>query len=291
MKKIILLGIICTCLIGCIADNKLDVSKHMYKVSKSVHYGYILGTNHSAKKYSALDDYTEKAYEESNRLILEISMDSYESQKNIEKTKINSVKTTFTDEQMKKFDKLKNKYNILKRSDIKEYNIAAISSLCTEEIANKEGYNSQNSPDLYLYNKAISNNKTFVQLEDQNSQYELLASLSKEVPDYYLDELSKIDHYTKEINDFNANYYNANKKQWKKYMKGYLQGKDFSENKLYVLDKIGTERNIKMVEKLDMYFQEDVISFVAVGVSHVEGDNGILKLLEEKGYHVEYVKK
>lgn len=291
MKKIILFGLVSICLFGCATNTRLDVSKHLYKVSKGEHYGYLLGTNHSAKKYNTLDDYTEKAYEESDRLILEISMDNYESQKNIEKTKMNSVETTLTDEQMRKFDLLRKKYNTLKQNNIKKFNIATISSLCTEEISNKEGYSSQNAIDLYLYNKAVSDNKTFEQIENQNFQYELLASLSKEVPNYYLNELSRVSNYTKEINDFNTNYYNASKKQWKKYISEYLQGQNFSKNKLYVLNKMGTERNKKMIDKIDSYFQEDAISFIAIGISHIEGDNGILKLLEEKGYHVENVKK
>ena len=77
MKKIILFGLVSICLFGCATNTRLDVSKHLYKVSKGEHYGYLLGTNHSAKKYNTLDDYTEKAYEESDRLILEISMDNY----------------------------------------------------------------------------------------------------------------------------------------------------------------------------------------------------------------------
>ena len=101
---------------------------------------------------------------------------------------------------------LRKKYNTLKQNNIKKFNIATISSLCTEEISNKEGYSSQNAIDLYLYNKAVSDNKTFEQIENQNFQYELLASLSKEVPNYYLNELSRVSYRDKISQKINCMY-------------------------------------------------------------------------------------
>jgi hypothetical protein len=286
-KKIISLLLFVVLLVGCNQNKTITVSQHLYKISKGNKYCYILGTNHFSKEFDKLDSYTENAYIESDRLILEINLDISESQKYIEKMKINSVEDELNEQQMEEFNKIKSHYKILNNDEITQYNLATISSLCTEDIANEEGYYSKNSIDLYFYNRAISEGKTFDQLETVEFQYELLASLSKEVPEYFLSELSNYNNFSKDINDINDKYYNASKTEWEEFMKEYLNESNYSKDKLYAMNKLANDRNITMTEKIDEYFKDDYISFIGIGASHLEGNNGILSLLQSKGYKID----
>lgn len=290
IKYIILLVCVC-CITACTKNNVLDVSTHLYKVSKDNKYFYILGTNHTAKAYSKLDSVTEEALDESDKLILEVDMDMSKTQEYVKKMKINNIKDEFTDQQKKQFNVILNQYNILSKPDVNEYNIATISSLCTEEVSNKDGYFSKNSIDLYLYNRAMSENKLFDQFETVEEQYNLLAELSKEAPDYYLEELSDYNAFYKYVNTFNKMYYESNRVEWQRYMDKYLSLDNLSEEGVYVFDKINLERNVKVVDKIDHFFKDNYILFVGIGVSHLEGNKGILCLLEEKGYVIEYYEK
>ena len=46
------------------------------------------------------------------------------------------------------------------------------------------------------------------------------------------------------------------------------------------------DRNDEMVKKIEGYFKEDETYTIAVGALHFFGDDGIVKLMENKGYTV-----
>ena len=46
------------------------------------------------------------------------------------------------------------------------------------------------------------------------------------------------------------------------------------------------ERNFQMVDKIEQYLQGDETYFVVVGAAHLVGENGIINLLDSKGYTV-----
>jgi len=49
-----------------------------------------------------------------------------------------------------------------------------------------------------------------------------------------------------------------------------------------IMDKLYTERNIRMVGKIEEYLKTDKTYFVVVGAAHLIGDEGIINLLNEK---------
>jgi uncharacterized protein YbaP (TraB family) len=53
--------------------------------------------------------------------------------------------------------------------------------------------------------------------------------------------------------------------------------------------KIVDDRNVTMTASLEQYLKGNEPCFVVVGVAHLVGDNGIVKLLQGKGYRVEQV--
>jgi hypothetical protein len=54
-----------------------------------------------------------------------------------------------------------------------------------------------------------------------------------------------------------------------------------------IYEKILYERNKNMVSKIENFATEDVNYFVIVGAAHLVGEEGIIKLLQEKGYFLQ----
>lgn len=58
---------------------------------------------------------------------------------------------------------------------------------------------------------------------------------------------------------------------------------------MYIQDDLMTQRNLNWMKKLPILMQK-APTFIAVGVRHLPGKNGLLTLLRKKGYRVEAVK-
>lgn len=56
----------------------------------------------------------------------------------------------------------------------------------------------------------------------------------------------------------------------------------FENNKIFI-DEFYTKRNLEWIPKIEKMFSESKC-FVSVGITHLEGDRGLLNLLREKGY-------
>jgi uncharacterized protein YbaP (TraB family) len=52
-------------------------------------------------------------------------------------------------------------------------------------------------------------------------------------------------------------------------------------------EKLVYERNVKMAEKIDGFLSGDDIYFVVVGAAHLIGENGLVNLMDKRGYQVE----
>lgn len=92
--------------------------------------------------------------------------------------------------------------------------------------------------------------------------------------------------------------FETQKKEFQELMRSYPQGdldKIFEytihplDNNAEFIDEFYTKRNQEWLPKLDK-MMHDKPSFIAVGVTHLEGDNGLLNLLRRKGYTLTPVK-
>jgi uncharacterized protein len=92
--------------------------------------------------------------------------------------------------------------------------------------------------------------------------------------------------------------FETQKKEFQQVMKDYPQG-DLeeifqytlhpTENNPVFIEAFYTKRNQEWLPKLDKMMHENS-SFIAIGVSHLEGEKGMLALLKEKGYTLTPVK-
>ena len=136
---------------------------------------------------------------------------------------------------------------------------------------------------------------------------ELLLIAKKHDVDAY--SLEPIEREAEALNSFNmddqvkallhsVNNFKSQKDEFKKLMADYRSANsqaifDYTlhplENNPRFIEEFYTKRNAEWIPKIEKMMAEDA-SFIAIGVSHLEGDKGILKLLEDKGYTLTPVK-
>jgi uncharacterized protein YbaP (TraB family) len=130
---------------------------------------------------------------------------------------------------------------------------------------------------------------------------ELLAYAKKNNLETY--SLEEIDREAEAINKFtmadqvkalmhSVNNFDEQKSEYKKLMADYPEG-DLeeifkytlhpTENNLLFLEEFYYKRNAEWLPKMEK-MMKDQPSFIAVGISHLESDSGLLNLIKEKGY-------
>ena len=95
-----------------------------------------------------------------------------------------------------------------------------------------------------------------------------------------------------------VNNFAAQKEEFKKLMADYRNGNaneifDYTlhplENNPRFIEEFYFKRNAEWLPKIEKMMNEDT-SFIALGISHLEGEKGILKLLQDKGYTLTQLK-
>ncbi|MEI9921698.1 MAG: TraB/GumN family protein [Bacteroidota bacterium] len=96
-----------------------------------------------------------------------------------------------------------------------------------------------------------------------------------------------------------VNNFAAQKEEFRKLMVDYRGGKNLEEifdytlhpleNNPRFIEEFYSKRNAEWLPKIEKMMNDDS-SFIALGISHLEGEKGILKLLEGKGYTLTLVK-
>ncbi|MFD1957371.1 TraB/GumN family protein [Paenibacillus thailandensis] len=144
------------------------------------------------------------------------------------------------------------------------------------------GYESQTGIDLYFLQKAKERNMPVIELESYESQLNMFNSLSPELQESNLNAV--LDGY----NDIDDNV-DLMAELWKSGDdEGLLElTKAMAQNEEYYKALL-VDRNLAMTDKIVGYLNgtEKAEYLVVVGAAHFLGEDGIVKLLEDKGYTV-----
>lgn len=124
------------------------------------------------------------------------------------------------------------------------------------------------------------------QVENMEFQIELMDKIQgidqlKEMLDEY--EKGKFDELTKEEIDYSKDIMESYKNGDEKFMNEAIE---MQKENPEVYKALVLNRNIDMVEKAEEYIKAEEKYVLAVGALHFFGDDGIVKLLEDKGYTV-----
>ncbi|CAI6084172.1 hypothetical protein PAECIP112173_04202 [Paenibacillus sp. JJ-100] len=146
----------------------------------------------------------------------------------------------------------------------------------------KAGYEASAGIDLYFIQKAIERKLPVIELETYESQLGMFNNFSRELQEKTLKAtLDNFDVLDDTVNHMAEMWKTGNDEQLLELTNSLSDDEEYNKAML-------TDRNNGMADKIDGYLKNGKGEeyFIVVGAAHYLGDNGIVKLLEDKGYTV-----
>ncbi|MBS5886318.1 TraB/GumN family protein [Clostridium sp.] len=295
LLSIFIIAFFTTTLVACNNKSiKKEVSKgYIWEATNGSTSVNLVGTIHlGSNNINFLNDDIKRIIDETDVLSVELDLSLKE---NIEKTQSSgylkdgkTIENYLSEDEINKLSSIINtlspKFNI---KEINNLNSFSLSSLLTNLCYAKAGILG-NGLDLIMINgvklrKANGDNITINELEGVDYQLETInKTFTWEYLKKYLNDYSN-SNIDEEV-DIAKNLFNA-------YKTGDIEFIEESNNKMkndspeYYKIML-TDRNIGMTNKIDELIKDGKKHTVAVGAAHFIGEDGILKLLEEKGYKI-----
>ena len=259
----------------------------IWRVQSGSESVFLLGSIHMAKKnLYPLDEALEKAYKESNRLVVEANINEVDQQ---------SFQTLIlTGALYPEGDTVENHLSQKTRDKIFDLGldltgfsrfkpwVIAI-TLQTQELA-KYGFDEQFGLDQYFLKRAEQDGMPILELENVDYQINLFMNMTEKEQDLFLYEtLFEMGNLKTMVDSLLDAWSRGDEEAF-----GELFFKSYNENpELWPLaEKIVFERNIGMADKIREYLEMDGPSLVIVGAGHLVGDRGLLQILREQGFQV-----
>lgn len=285
-----------------IDENKKEmVTPLFYKITsdKTDATVYLLGSIHAADdSIYPLNDTIMSSYNASDYLAVEVDTmaitDDFDLQLELAKKMLYTDGTTIKDyleedlyNKMVELLKEKNSYNTL----YDNYKPAFFESLFENIIIVDAGMDANEGIDTHFLNLAKKDNKSILEIETAEFQYDLLLSNPIELDQLML--ASYVDYYDSNILEMKELY-----EAWKKGNISELEEKllssdteELTDEEIAMLENYNqtliTDRNYGMFKALEQYMSENKNVFCVVGLGHVIGNDGIIALMEKNSYNIE----
>lgn len=149
----------------------------------------------------------------------------------------------------------------------------------------KKGLVNAEGVEKYYTHQGKQDQKRFGHLETIEQQLALLAKEPDENFDqdvgYFLEKMAETETIWNEL-----------RSAWRTGDFAMLEKLTIDEFKAYpdVYDELLVERNHNWIPQIEAMFDAEGIEFVMVGAAHLVGEDGVLRLLKDKGYRVEPLK-
>lgn len=276
-----------------------EITPLFYKISdKNNTTIYLLGSIHAADDtIYPLNDTIMNSFNDSDYLAVEVDTLSLQnnfdlSLKLAEKMMYNdstTIKNHIGDElynKMVNFLKEKKSYSSL----YDNYKPVFFESLFENLIIDDAMLKSESGIDTYFLSLASENNKKILEVESAEFQYNLLLNTPLELDKIMIEEY--IDNYDLNVSQMKDLY-----ELWKKGDKEQLENilinsesQNATEEEKKLMENYNQsliiDRNYGMANVLENYFEKKQNVFCVVGLGHVIGDEGIINLLQKRGYDV-----
>ncbi len=285
-----------------VEENKTETTTPLfYKITSDKNDStiYLLGSIHAADdSIYPLNDTIMSSYNNSDYLAVEVDTvaitNDFDLQLELAKKMLYTDGTTIKDyleedlyNKMVQLLKDKNSYNTLYDS----YKPAFFESLFENIIIDDAGMDANKGIDVHFLNLAKKNGKEILEIETAQFQYDLLLSNPIELDKMMLDDY--VNDYETSVTEMKELY-----EAWKKGDIELLEQKLFESDTNELTDEEITmvnnynqaliiDRNYGMVRALEQYMSENKNVFCVVGLGHVIGNDGIITLMEKKGYNIE----
>lgn len=270
----------------------LEAKSILYKVSSPSSTVYILGSIHLAKPaLYPLDKAIEQAYAESDVLVVELDPESPASVKTMENAMANlgmypagrSLKTELSKQTYMQLKRYMGRSGLSLQSMERLRPWVVTLQLSIMEMM-RLGYSAELGIDRHFLAKAKKERKAVVELESAQEQMALLSREEKAYQEnllrYTLESMSEMEPM---LNTLFLSWKNGDAKAIEKMFLLSMQEDSGMED---VYAALITTRNYKMTDKIVGYLTTGKDYFVVVGAGHVVGKEGIVDLLEKRGYEV-----
>jgi uncharacterized protein YbaP (TraB family) len=277
------------------ADDNEDTSlSFLWEVSSDTNTVYILGSVHVARAdLYPLAEAIENAYILSEYLVVEIDINAVSE---LEMTALLLEKGMYpTGESLRDnisedlYSRLRDRLSELDStglllSSIDLFEPWVVATLISDLDYAALGYEVEYGIETYFLDKAEADDKDILELESFEYQLDIFASLSDELQITMLEDA--VNHQvTEESMEMMFEAWSTGDAE----MMEQLLFISMALNPDYqpVYDMLYDERNFLMVDKIEQYLQDDETYFVVVGAAHLVGENGLINLLDNRGYTVE----
>jgi uncharacterized protein YbaP (TraB family) len=277
------------------ADDSEDTSlSFLWEVSSDTNTVYILGSVHVAKAdIYPLAEAIENAYALSDYLVVEYDTNAVSE---LEMTALllekgmyptgESLRDNITEDLYSRLcDRLRESDSTgLLLSSVHLFKPWVVANLIADLDYMALGYEVEYGIETYFLDKAEADSKDILELESAEFQLDIFASLSDELQIMMLEDA--VNHQvTEESMEMMFEAWSTGDAE----MMEQLLFISMALNPEYqpVYDMLYYERNFLMLNKIEQYLQDDKTYFVVVGAAHLVGENGLINLLDSKGYTVE----
>lgn len=260
-----------------------------WQISSEKSVVYILGSIHFFKKDKyPLNEKIEQAFRDSNVIVFEVNPAELSS---LETLNLFQQRGLYSPEESLNNHISEKTYNIL-ISKIKNYGMTQdlvirfkpwFLALTLQSIElQKLGFLPEHGIDQYFFYKA--NGKETIGLETAKYQIDIFDGLSEKLQELFLlntiKEIEKMPKITEQILEA---WEIGNTEAIEEIM--YKSLKEEPElNSIY--ERLIFKRNLEMAHKIQNFLKNEKKYFVVVGVGHLVGERGILKILQNKGFQV-----
>lgn len=266
-----------------------------WEVTKGSKILYLVGSIHMANEsLYPLDPALTNAFDKSDTLVVEADVTSAEASGGlmmimIEKGMYPPEESLATKLSPETYQALQNYavsrgINLAMFQQLKPWAISM--TLSVTELM-RYGFSPEHGIDYYFLTKAKESGKTIKELESTAAQIELLASWSDDEQDLFLasalEEMGRI----KDMMDTTIEAWrNGDHDAIDKIAVAEIRN---STEYRFIYEKMISNRNVAMTEKIKGYFKTRGIYFVIAGAAHMVGEDGIVALLENAGYDVKQI--
>ena len=270
----------------------------LWKVSSKTTTLFLLGSMHVGRAdFFPLPKEIEDAFASSKTLVVEVDtsgLDQAKLQKLIFEKGLYPAGEKLSKNVSKKTMSLLEKYCAKKKLEVADFESIRpwmLALLLSVEELKALGLTEDKGIDKHFEAKANAKatKKRVIELETADAQIELFAGLAPELQEQTLAKLLvESGDLKKQMEVMIVTWKTGDGKAMAKALTDSV--KDHPEFKPLMV-KMFDDRNVKMTDKIVSLLREKESCFVMVGAGHLVGEKGIVKLLADKGYQVEQVKR
>ena len=276
----------------------------LYKVTDEAgNVAWLFGSIHAGREdFYPLPEYVISAYNGADALAVEFDMNAFEN--DMEAQTAIAMKMLYTDGTMITDHISAELYNealailqennmVMPYMDI--YHVAMWTDTINSITQEKTGINSDLGIDKHLLDKAYTDNKTILDVESAEFQFDMLLGFSDALQIILLEqaiaEYYDTDAYKTSLEELMTLWNSGDEEAFYTYLSEDEIFETEEEAQLYAEynKAMLTDRNIGMADFVETVLASGDEVFVCVGAAHVVGRGAMVELLRQRGYTVELV--